>query len=133
MLDGPGSRRTLERWITNPERLRKKQVLRMRGLESYTVGGPKRYSAKKMSKPVHFYCEAPEANAVSVAGDFNHWNPLANPMQRMPDGRWRAEISLHHGHHQYLFVVDGKSVLDPRAQGISRNPKGERVSLIAVS
>ena len=51
----------------------------------------------------------------------------------MPDGNWRGEVPLHHGHHLYAFVVDGKLTLDPRAQGISRNEKNERVSLIAVS
>jgi 1,4-alpha-glucan branching enzyme len=92
-----------------------------------------RYSAKKMSKPVHFYCEAPEAKQVAIVGDFNNWDPLVHPMQQMPDRVWRIEVTIHHGHHQYAFMVDGKLTLDPRAQGISRNEKNERVSLIAVS
>ncbi len=51
----------------------------------------------------------------------------------MPDGAWRAEILLNHGHHHYLFVIDGKPTLDPRAQGIARNEWNEKVSLVAVS
>ena len=66
-------------------------------------------------------------------GDFNDWHPAAHPLKRMPDGAWRAEVSLNHGHHHYLFFVDGKPVLDPKAQGIARNEKGEKVSLLAVS
>jgi 1,4-alpha-glucan branching enzyme len=94
---------------------------------------PDRYSAKKMSKPVNFVCVAPLAKAVYLTGEFNAWDPLANPMHRQPDGAWLLQIPLHHGHHQYRFVVDGKPVLDPRAQGVARNRQGERASLIAVS
>jgi hypothetical protein len=44
-----------------------------------------------------------------------------------------TSIPVHHGHHRYVFLVDGKPMLDPRAQGIARNDQNERVSLIAVS
>ena len=44
-----------------------------------------------------------------------------------------ASLELHHGHHQYLFVVDGEPMLDPSADGIARNDRNEPVSLIAVS
>lgn len=92
-----------------------------------------RYSARNMAKPVNFFCLAPEAQAVVVVGDFNDWRPHAHPMQRQPDGSWHLQIPLNHGHHHYHFLVDGKPVLDPRAMGIARNEKNERVSLIAVS
>jgi len=92
-----------------------------------------RYSAKKMSKPVNFICVAPAARNVFLTGDFNGWDPEANPMQRQPDGAWLLQMPMHHGHHQYRFMVDGKPILDPRASGIARNRQGERVSLIAVS
>lgn len=94
---------------------------------------PDRYSARKMSKPVNFICSAPEARQVCLVGDFNGWNPQAHPMNRQPDGRWLLQVPLHHGHHHYAFLVDGKTVLDPGAQGVARNPRGERVSLKAVS
>jgi hypothetical protein len=42
-------------------------------------------------------------------------------------------VELHHGHHRYAFLVDGNLTLDPRAQGITRNDHGERVSLVPVS
>jgi 1,4-alpha-glucan branching enzyme len=92
-----------------------------------------RYSAKKTAKPVNFVCLAPGAQHVSVIGDFNNWEPNANPMKRQPDGAWTAQVALSHGHHQYVVCVDGQSQLDPRAQGIARNQEGERVSLIAIS
>lgn len=92
-----------------------------------------RYSGKKTFKPVNFICVAPEAQSVSLIGDFNDWHPNATPMKRQHDGAWLVQISLSHGHHHYQFLVDGNPTLDPRAQGIARNEKNEKVSLMAVS
>src|SRR4051812_1651738 len=89
-----------------------------------------RYSAKRTLKPVNFACYAPGAQKVSVIGDFNGWEASAHPMKRQADGAWTTQAQLSHGHHQYLFLVDGQPQLDPRAQGVARNQKGERVSLI---
>jgi len=94
---------------------------------------PDRYSAKKMSKPVNFVCVAPKASEVSLVGDFNGWDATAAPMKRQPDGAWLLQIPLHHGHHQYAFMVDGAMMLDPKAHGVARNHQGQKVSLIAVS
>jgi 1,4-alpha-glucan branching enzyme len=103
-------------------------------LENYTIGSKNdRYSAKKVIRPTNFSFFAPSANNVSVIGEFNNWQPNANPMHRRPDGSWITQIPLHHGHHRYMLLVDGKTILDPRAQGITRNERNERVSLIAIS
>ena len=80
-----------------------------------------KYSASRTSHHVDFFCRAPEAGQVSLVGDFNGWDVAATPMKRMPDGRWMASVELHHGHHQYLFLVDGAPQLDPNACGIARN------------
>jgi 1,4-alpha-glucan branching enzyme len=82
---------------------------------------------------VDFYCYAPAAEQAALVGDFNGWEPAANPMQRTPDGYWRVGLELTHGHHQYQFIVDGRPILDPRAAGKVRNERNEPVSLIAVS
>jgi 1,4-alpha-glucan branching enzyme len=92
-----------------------------------------RYSAKKMVKPINFVCVAPGAKAVHLSGDFNDWDPAALPMKRQPDGAWLVQVPLNHGHHHYRFLVDGKPVLDPHAQGVARDHRGEKVSLLAVS
>ena len=105
----------------------------MHSLNHYHPKKANPYSAKNTVKPVPFTCMASEAQEVFLVGDFNDWHPTAHPFKRMIDGAWRLEVPLNHGHHHYLFLVDGKSVLDPRAQGIARNEKGEKVSLIAVS
>jgi 1,4-alpha-glucan branching enzyme len=82
---------------------------------------------------VDFFCRAPQAKSVSLIGDFNGWQPSAHPMKRMPDGVWFLRLELPHGHHQYLFLVDGKAMLDPNAMGKVHNERNETVSLIAIS
>lgn len=105
----------------------------MSSLNSYSPGGINRYSAKKVIKPISFICIAPEAQKVSVVGDFNDWHPDAAPMKQQLDGAWMAQIQINHGHHHYMFLIDGKLTLDARAQGMARNEKNEKVSLLAVS
>jgi 1,4-alpha-glucan branching enzyme len=92
-----------------------------------------RPTPKKTLRAVNFICHAPQARSVSLVGDFNGWDPTAHPMKQMPDKAWLIQVELPHGHHRYAFMVDGVLTLDPRAQGITRNDKGERVSLIPVS
>lgn len=99
----------------------------------HAFGPLPRQTAKKTLRGVNFLCNAPQAQTVSLVGDFNGWDPAAHPMRRMPDGGWFLNVELHHGHHRYAFLVDGILTLDPRAQGITRNDKGERVSLVPVS
>lgn len=87
----------------------------------------------KTLRGVNFICQAPHATSVSLVGDFNGWNPTATPMKQGPDKAWSVMLELKHGHHRYAFLVDGVLTLDPRAQGITRNDKNERVCLIPVS
>ncbi|MBI5799994.1 MAG: glycoside hydrolase family 13 [Verrucomicrobia bacterium] len=93
----------------------------------------KLHVGKSFTKPINFFCAATGAKEVFIAGDFNEWNATLHPMEQSPDGNWIGQVSLAHGHYRYWFVVDGKPTLDPRAQGISRNEKNERVSLMSVS
>jgi 1,4-alpha-glucan branching enzyme len=78
----------------------------------------KRQAPKKMAKPV---------------GDFNQWNPNANPLIRQPDGGWMTKVDLTHGHHRYVFMVDDELTLDPRANGTTKLDENTKVSLVAVS
>jgi 1,4-alpha-glucan branching enzyme len=87
----------------------------------------------KPLRAINFICHATQATEVSLVGDFNHWDPKTHPMKRMTDRSWLLTINLKHGHHRYAFLVDGVLSLDPSAQGVTRNDKGERVSLAPVS
>lgn len=58
----------------------------------------------------------PGARSVSVAGDFNGWNPAQTPMERSDGGMWTATLPLKPGRYQYMFVIDGKQwIADPLA------------------
>jgi 1,4-alpha-glucan branching enzyme len=93
---------------------------------------PEHYSAKLLPKLINFVCVAPLARRVTLVGDFNDWQPEAFPMKRQPDGNWALQIALGYGAHHYQFLVDGKPVLDPTAQGVARNESDEKVSLVEV-
>jgi hypothetical protein len=59
----------------------------------------------------------PGARSVSVAGDFNGWNPGQTKLERSEGGMWTATIALKPGRYQYMFVIDGKQwVADPLAE-----------------
>jgi 1,4-alpha-glucan branching enzyme len=94
---------------------------------------PNRYSAKKMAKPVNFACFASKARHVTIAGQFNNWDTAAHPMRRQPGGAWTIQLQLNHGHHAYVFFVDGHPTLDPKATGTTRHPRLGTVSLISIS
>ncbi len=89
------------------------------------------YSARNSLRPVNFYCSAPRAKTVDLAGDFNDWQPI--PMRQRVDGWWFIQMELPHGHHQYHYLVDGQPTLDPQASGTARDSDNQPVSLIAVS
>ncbi|MCX4546410.1 isoamylase early set domain-containing protein [Streptomyces sp. NBC_01565] len=46
--------------------------------------------------------------AVSVVGDFNHWNPAAHPLEPQGDGTRAASVSLPaHGSHAFRYLAAG--------------------------
>jgi 1,4-alpha-glucan branching enzyme len=97
------------------------------------AASPHGESARRTLHQVNFFCRAPQAHSVSLIGDFNGWQPAAHPMTRMPDGGWSIRMELPHGHHQYVFLVDGVPTLDPNAMGKVHNERKETVSLVAIS
>jgi hypothetical protein len=67
------------------------------------------------SANVRFVYVAPGATTVSLVGDFNQWNPTTQPLRRLGDGTWIADVPLQPGRYAYAFVVDGKVMVDPSA------------------
>jgi hypothetical protein len=57
------------------------------------------------------------ARTVAVIGSFNGWRAEASAMRYDPaDGVWVLEAQLPPGDHEYMFLVDGRPVSDPRAR-----------------
>jgi 1,4-alpha-glucan branching enzyme len=75
------------------------------------------------TKRVSFNLLAPEAGNVSVAGEFNHWDPLSHP-KKDRKGLWKVSLSLAPGTYQYRFFVDGQWQNDPSCTGSVGNPFG---------
>ena len=49
----------------------------------------------------------PDAHQVCVAGDFNEWNILANPMKRLKNGDFTTQIELQPGwDYQFRYHID---------------------------
>ena len=64
---------------------------------------------------VEFKCEAPQAEKVYVAGDFNHWRAGNDRLCRDEAGIWKTHLRLQPGRYQYRFIVDGEWQDDPHA------------------
>jgi len=78
---------------------------------------------------VHFAYKDPDAHRVSVARDFNDWNPQDLKTER--GGVFAAEIDLKEGSYAYSFFVDGKRwVIDPSADKIVDDGFGNKNSII---
>jgi 1,4-alpha-glucan branching enzyme len=63
---------------------------------------------------VLFALFAPGKYFVSVVGDFNGWQPLADLMSLAPDGTWWLRRPVEPGRHLYQYVIEGRQRLaDP--------------------
>jgi 1,4-alpha-glucan branching enzyme len=88
-------------------------------------------SAAQTSTPFSF--EAPKARQVSLAGDFNNWDPETMPMYKGSNGVWYLTVSLRPGLHEYRFVADGIWKDDPTAQQKISNSMGTENCVKTVS
>jgi hypothetical protein len=75
----------------------------------------------------------PAAQQVYVAGSFNGWKPDTTPLMALGNGRWKGDLKLGPGRHEYLFVVDGHWRPDPNARETVQNPFGGQNSVVMVS
>ena len=75
----------------------------------------------------------PDAKSVCVAGSFNGWKPESTPLVRGTNGSWVGNLTVKPGRHEYLFVVDGQWVPDPKARETVQNPYGGKNSVLIVS
>ena len=66
-----------------------------------------------------FALYAPRKHFVSLIGDFNEWNPLADVMNESPDGTWWLSRRVGPGVHQYQYSIDGELRLaDPYSTAV---------------
>ena len=60
-----------------------------------------------------------EAHKVSLAGDFNNWNPASSPLTKDGSGLWFCKFATPGpGQHQYKFVVDDRRWIEDPSNGM---------------
>jgi 1,4-alpha-glucan branching enzyme len=57
---------------------------------------------------VTFRLKTPRASEVLLAGDFNGWDPRANPLKKDRNGFWKTTLILPSGRYEFKFMVDGR-------------------------
>ena len=86
--------------------------------ESNAIGG------NSLQRKIKFELSAPEAKEVSLVGNFNQWNPQANPMKKDKKGMWKATLPLETGRYEYRFFTDGNWENDPSCSSFVANEFG---------
>jgi 1,4-alpha-glucan branching enzyme len=81
---------------------------------------------------VRFIFNTKNVSSVSVAGDFNNWNPAAGRMTKAKDGSFRASFAMAPGKHEYKFVADGQWVIDESRERKVKNVFGTFNSIVEV-
>lgn len=71
---------------------------------------------------IEFRFYRPNAQRVSLAGDFTGWQNL--PMTRGPDGWWRCLIRAAPGCYHFRYLCDNEWFLDYAAFGLEHGPYG---------
>jgi hypothetical protein len=84
---------------------------------------------------VRLMVDAPDAQRVAVAGDFNGWGAAPTPLVRDERShRWSVTLALHDGEHRYAFVVDDTRWMpDPRGERTVQGDDGRLYSLLSLS
>lgn len=76
----------------------------------------------------------PHAQSVSVAGDFNGWDPMRTTLERTDGGMWTVTLPLKPGRYEYMFVIDGKQwIADPLATEATRDGFGSKNAVLDVA
>jgi 1,4-alpha-glucan branching enzyme len=70
-----------------------------------TLFNPRRMGAIPEEGSTSFRVWAPHANAVSVVGEFNNWNPIAHPLEREAGGVWAGDVEGAVTGQQYQFEI----------------------------
>jgi 1,4-alpha-glucan branching enzyme len=79
-----------------------------------------------------FTFTAPSALSVLLVGDFTQWQKNAIPLEKQPNGLWRATVLLEPGTYRYRFLIDGQWCDDPNCTLRVPNPFGSQDAVLNV-
>jgi chromosome partitioning protein len=80
---------------------------------------------------VMFTIEAPDAERVQLAGDFNNWTVDGSEMEGT-GGVWTKVVKLPPGRYRYRYVVDGRWQNDPLNAAVEPNRFGGDDSVLVM-
>jgi chromosome partitioning protein len=80
---------------------------------------------------VMFSIEAPDAERVQLAGDFNNWTVDGSEMEDT-GGVWTKVLKLPPGRYRYRYVVDGRWQNDPLNAAVEPNRFGGDDSILVM-
>jgi 1,4-alpha-glucan branching enzyme len=70
---------------------------------------------------------------VTIAGDFNNWDPFMDPLAETDPGIYRIAIRVLPGKHWYVFFSEGRRMLDMYNSETGVDPDGYTVSHFSLS
>ena len=82
-------------------------------------------------RPVTLRLRDADYREVAVKGEMNAWNTNLGQME-LQNGVWEVDFELQPGDYQYIFVVDGKEMLDPKNPRRAANGLGGENSLLSL-
>jgi cellulose biosynthesis protein BcsQ len=88
-------------------------------------------SPRVTDEGVVFWFDAPGAQRVQLAGDFNGWEAEGCEMQPRGD-HWKRVVKLDPGRYRYRYVVDGEWRSDPLNAEVEPAPFGGFNSVLVV-
>lgn len=98
-------------------------VVVMSGLFFY-----QRHTTREHLVVLEFSYNAPDAGDVRVTGDFSAWSDQGIRLKKEAQGVWSVRVKVPEGSYRYMFIVDGKTELDPSALRM-KDPFGEETSV----
>lgn len=72
------------------------------------------------------------ADFVSIAGDFNNWNPENDILIKGSDNIWRLTKKLPHGRYRYKYIINGEWKVDLYNPDTAADDTGGTASLLNV-
>ncbi len=84
------------------------------------------------NRTVEFRIYNPQAKLISLVGDFNHWNPENDLLQKGTDGIWRLRKRLPAGTFRYRYIIDGEWSADLYNSRSASDSSGEICSFITL-
>ena len=88
--------------------------------------------SKTKKRRIKFSLESPDAQKVSLVGDFNKWDEKTLCMKKNKNGTWEKTTLLPPGRYEYRFFVDGEWRNDPTNDLVCPNNFGTQNNVINI-